>query len=237
MVLIPKFSKRMRVKNFGLVVVTIQVNPSDTTIMFLSGDASKLPTTFPFRLVHVDSEEVVEVTSLVSGSEYNVTRAVEGGSAGTILTDEKMLLSLTAFMWEHATERLNRLERMYIRRFEIENGTYFDGTTDDWKVTEQDPQAMAVDVTAGFGAISGEPVETAAGSITVVAPGSNKYIGLIQYTLGVGLNVKYGATHPTVPSTPSLDSDSLSLAEILIDTGDTVIDNSQITSTLEALYF
>lgn len=236
-VVIPKFSARPKTKNHGLVTVGVQLNPAGSTITFSAGDDNRLPTIFPFRLTHIDTEETVEVTSLVSGVEYNITRAIEGGSAGTILSGEKMLLSLTAFMWQHVEERLNRLERMYLIRYGITDGVWYDGTTTDWKVVEQNPQAMAVDVSAGFGAISGEPAETEAGAVAVVVPGADKYIGLIQYTLGVGLNVKYGSTHPSAPSAPSADADSLSLAEVEIDTGDSVVIDSQITQNLTSLYF
>jgi hypothetical protein len=58
--------------------------------------------------------------------------------------------------------------------------------------------------------------------VTFVAPSADSYYGLVQYTLGSGFNVKYGATHAS-PTVPTVDSHSIAFAKVLLTVGQTEI--------------
>jgi len=100
---------------------------------------------------------------------------------------------------------------------------------DTGAVTAQGTPSLYVDVGALSGYVSHRIARLASsttlGPITVPTGGSQgdlRRIDLVQWTLGVGPNVKEG-TESATPSAPSLDADSFSLAHIYCRNGMTVI--------------
>lgn len=97
-------------------------------------------------------------------------------------------------------------------------------TTGSGKVTEQNPLSLKVDVAAFQGYVSlrfaEETAVVATAAFTV--PSANSRIDLVQWTLGVGINIKEG-TESGSPSAPSADSDSIVLANVYCRTTMTTI--------------
>ncbi len=107
------------------------------------------------------------------------------------------------------------------------------GDGDEFAVTAQSPLSMSVDVGTGRGYIAYRWVRQAlaVGTVEVSAPsGGNHRRDLVQFTLGVGVNIKTGVEDPS-PSLPTLDANSYNLAEIYCrDTMTTVKDSDDATN-------
>lgn len=99
---------------------------------------------------------------------------------------------------------------------------------DEFEVTEQDTPSMRVDIGTGIGYVSYRRIHqfASAASSTISAPsGGNDRIDLVQWTLGVGLNILTGVEDPS-PDAPDADSNSLVPAQIYCRDTMTVIKDS-----------
>ncbi len=91
-------------------------------------------------------------------------------------------------------------------------------------VTAQSPLSLKVDVAAFKGQVSDALAEETAVVATAAfsVPSANPRIDLVQWTLGVGINIKEG-TEAGAPSAPSADADSIVLANVYCRTTMTTV--------------
>ena len=216
------------------------VDASEVTWVLSASGATGLPDVGSFEdvILHCGTEKVlVTAVAIDTPSAGLDSLTVQRGYGGSAAASHAADTAVAHYYYEDyhndLSARLAAAESIIVWLLGDANGVAQDGGL---QVTETGTPGMTVEVSAGRAVVDGQPVwlRAVATTGTITAPtGGDSRIDVVRLSqLGV-VSVVTG-TPSGSPVAPAVGSGYLKLAEILLTTGMTAIEDADITITLEA---